>query len=184
MNKDVKKAMSMIDEKEEKRREKLVKAEAEAASTREQLEKLKEAMTTAESSEQYKEILKEKRDLEAVLEFCEKRIKEANSETITPAEYKAVMMETQKAFNTLKEEKRAAIREEISKLLKLFYSFDTEVTELNKVIQKAAHLHRTNPIFLDYNTISGDDTELREFTSAFSRVKTAAELKERLNGNN
>ena len=176
MNKDVKKAVAMVEEKEGRRREKLAKAEAEAADTREKLKTLEEAMTTAESAEQYKDLLKEKRDLEAVLEFCDKRIKEAKGETITPEEYKAVMMETQKAFKAVREEKRAAIREELNKLLKLYYSYDEEVGELNKVNQKIANLHRVTPTFLDINSINGDDTEMREFTSAFYRVKNAADI--------
>ena len=182
MNKNVKKAVAMIEEKEGRRREKLAKAEAEAAETREKLEKLQEAMTAAESAEQYKELLKEKRDLEAVLEFCEKRIKEAKGETLTPEEYKAAMMETQKAFKALQEEKRAAIREAANNLISLYYSYDTEAGELNKVLQKIATLHRATPTILDVNAISGDDTELREFTLAFYRVKNAAEIKARYSG--
>lgn len=182
MNKNVKKAVAMIDEKEGRRREKLAKAEAEAAETRAKLEKLQEAMTAAESAEQYKELLKEKRDLEAVLEFCEKRIKEAKGEYLTPEEYKAAMMETQKAFAALKEEKRAAIREAANNLLSLYYSYDTEAMELNKVIQKIAALHRTTPQTLEVNSISGDDTELREFTIAFYRIKNAADIKARYSG--
>lgn len=182
MNKDVKKAMAMIEEKEGRRREKLAKAEAEAAETREKLEQLQEAMATAESSEEYKALLKEKHDMEAVLEFCEKRIKEAKGDIITPEEYKAAMMETQKAFNTLKDEKRAAIREAANKLLNIFYSYDAEVSELNKVIQKIAILHRVTPTILDFNAISGDDTELREFTAAFYHIKNNAEINARYSG--
>ena len=176
MNKDVKKAVSMIEEKEGRRREKIAKAEAETAATREKLEKLEEAMTIAENAEQYKELLKEKRDLEAVLEFCQKREKEAKGESITPEEYKAAMMETQKAFKALKDEKRAAIREEVDKLMKLFYSYDNEVLELNKVNQTIASLHRVTPPYLDPNSISGDVRTLREFMASFYRLKAADQL--------
>lgn len=179
MNKDVKKLMGKIEEKEGRRREKLSKAEAEASATRDKLEQLEAAMTAAESAEQYKELLKEKRDLEAVLEFCEKRIKEAKGENITPEEYKAAMMETQKAFTALKEDKRAAIREEATKLMNLYYSYDTEVAELNKINQKIATLHRVNPNVFNAGTISGEDEELREFTNAFYRLKNFAEMNAR-----
>ena len=174
MNKEVKKAIAIIDEKEGRRREKLAKAEAEKNETSEKLEKVKEAMATAENAEDYKKLLQEKRDLEAIIEFCDKRIKEANGATLPAEEYKAVMMETHKAFNALKNEKRAAIREEIEKLTKLFNSYDTEVEELNRVCQKVATLHRVNPPTLEANSIAGDDKELREFLFAFYRIKSAA----------
>ena len=175
MNKDVKKAMSLLEEKEGRRREKLKKAEEETAETREKLHNIEVAMTSAENAEQYKELLKEKRDLEAVLEFCEKRVKEAKNDAITPEEYKAVIMETQKAFKALQDEKRAAIREEVEKLMKLFNVYDGEVAELNKVTSKLGTLHRVdNPVIFNARAIAGDDEDLRAFVEAFYRVRNMA----------
>ena len=57
-----------------------------------------------------------------------------------------------------------------------------EAGEINKVLQKIAALHRTTPMILDVNAISGDDTELREFTLAFYRIKNAADIKARYSG--
>lgn len=179
MNKDVKKAIAIIEEKEGRRREKLAKAEAEKKDTAEKLENVKEAMAAAENAEDYKRLLQEQRDLEDVLEFCEKRIKEAKGETITPEEYSAVIIEVQKAFNSLKGEKRAAIREEMEKLMKLLYAYDSEVIELNKVCLKAGALRHVTPLSLDANSIAGDDKELREFVFTFYRLKSAAELSQK-----
>lgn len=175
MNKDVKKAMSLIEEKEGRRREKLKKAEEETAETREKLHNIEVAMTSAENAEQYKELLKEKRDLEAVLEFCEKRVKEAKNDAITPEEYKAVIMETQKAFKALQDEKREAFREEIDRILKMFYSYDADVSELNKVTARLGILHRVAvPQVFNGATIAGDDEDMRPFVEAFYKVKNTA----------
>ena len=133
-------------------------------------------MTTAESAEQYKELLKERRDLEAVLEFCDKRIKEIQKERLSPEAYKAATMEIQKAFTSLKEENRAAIRSELDKLLELFRSYDDEVTELNKINTRLANLNHGNAPVCEPQTIAEEDRELKQFLDVFYRLKALSKL--------
>lgn len=174
MNKELKKAAAILEEKQAKNREKLEKAEAELKETREKLEAVTATMNAAESAEEYKAHLKEKNELEAVLEFCEKKVKEAKASGLTKAEYNALHAEANRAFSAIKKDKYTEIKAEAEKLVKLLTAYDEDVKELNSIVARAAAICGATPTIYNSYDIAGDSELLKQFITSFYRQQTAA----------
>ena len=144
MNKEIKRVSGILDEKKAHRDEVIAKARADLKATNEKLSVLRKELDKAEDSEQFKTILHDVKDNEAVLEFCEKRLHEAESESLSDTEYKEIIYEVSTAYKAIKEEHMKSINGAIDKLLKLLDVYDNEVSELNDIIDRAGELHQTN----------------------------------------
>ena len=177
MNKEVKKAAAILEEKEHQNRELLEKAETELNATREKLSALRANLDGAENAQQYKEILQQVRDEEAILEFCKKRAAEARAKTLSEEDFRSLTQKANEAFDKLKTEQRAAILAETEKLWNLLTAYDADVAELNSVIVRAAQLHKDDrPATYTAQTIGTGDPRLQAIVSAFYKTKAAAIL--------
>lgn len=136
MSKEVKKAIALLDEKEIQTRELIAKAEADLNATNAKLSDLRARLNNADSADQYKELIHEIRDNEAVLSFCEKRIKSLKESTLTPDEYKIILAEITRSFGDVQVEYFKQVKTEVDKLLKILSSYDNEVAELNSALSR------------------------------------------------
>lgn len=173
MNKEIKKAAALLQEKETKRAESLAKIDAEIKSTRETIEIISGKLENAEDAEQFKRLLSDKRDNEAALEFFEQKRAEASTATLTADEYKAIKATCKKSFEDMRAATETEIKAEIEKINKLIIAFNDNTDELNEVSRKAANLTGNNmPLLFDCKTLSGD-FQIKEFLYAYFRMKAA-----------
>lgn len=180
MNKEVKKAAAFLDEREKKSREIIAKAEAETQATREKVNALRASLDAAEDAEQYATILQELRTNEAVLEFCDKRTREAHAQTLTPEEYATIIGEVGKAYDTIKKEQATALGVEIEKFTKLMQAYDEDVKELNGLVVSASNLARkSNPPIMTAASISSENETIRPYVAAYYRAQAARLMMEK-----
>ena len=126
MNKDVKKALAVVEEKETKNRESISRCSAELEANRNKLVELKAQLKGADNADQYKDLLREIRDTEAVIEFLEARLKEYSA-GLTP--------------------------DERNKLVKLMNDYDNEVAELNAILNSKVNPYNGMPVLLNAREI-------------------------------
>lgn len=174
MSKETKKAGALLTEKENARAAIIAKATKELEDANAKLTAIEKEIETAQDAEIFKKLIAERRDLEAVKEFCTKKVNEAKSAALTPDEYKAITADVRKSFATLRAETEKALIEEVNKITALLTSMDADVTELNKVLLKAGELtNRTEPEMLNARLIGGGDFITRQYIDIFYRVKYA-----------
>ena len=180
MTKETKKAAELLIKKENEKAAAIAKAEKEITETKARLENLKAQLSKGETAEEYKRILSEIRDNEAVIMFFEKKKAEAEQQTLTPAEYMSITREVKAAAEKLRAEYAASISAEVEKLTNLLTAYDTEITEFNKVLDKAAKLHKvSNPMILSMQTLAADNTDVRFYLEAYGKARNAKELLKR-----
>lgn len=172
MSKELKKTLSLINEKEALNREILSKVTVEIESTEAKLQSLKAELDSAESSDQYKELMKEIRDYEDVLKFCKKKKAVAESNTLTDAEYKAVLAELKKARDSMKMECKKQLIADVEKLTSTLSMWDLFVTESNGVAARINGLSggRQN-LLQNAQTIADGDYVLLGYVDTFYRLK-------------
>lgn len=173
MNKEIKKAAALLQEKETKRAESLAKIDAEIKSTRETIEIISGKLEKAEDAEQFKRLLSDKRDNEAALEFFEQKRAEASTATLTADEYKAIKANCKKSFDDMKATTATDIKAEIEKINKMIEAFNANTDELNEVMKQAAKLKGDNMPMLFNSTNLSDDFQIREFLGTYFRMKAA-----------
>ena len=177
MNKDIKKASSLLEEKETKRKAVIAKTEAELKATNDKLTALHSALEKADNAEQYKTLLAEIRDNEAVKKFCEKKVAEAKSNILTSEEYKTITSECKKSYDSIKAETEKALFEEFEKIDKLISVADAEISELNEVLKKATTLNNNKaPMILSTRNIGSSSYEIRQHIDIYFRMKAAKEV--------
>ena len=175
MNKEIKKASSLLNEMETKRTATIAKAEAELKATDEKLKALRAALDKADSAEQYKTLLAEIRDNEAVKKFCGKKVAEAKANIMTAEEYKAITSECKKYYDSLKADTEKALLEEIEKMNKLISAADAEIAEMNEILKKATALNNNKaPMILTTRNIGLNRFEIRQYIDIYFK-KIAAE---------
>ena len=177
MNKEIKKVTALLDERENKKKTSLAKAEAELKECGEKLTALNSAIEKADNAEDYKRLLQEIRDYEAVMKFCEKRITEIKSSTLSPEEYSKLKSTVKDSFDSLQNEQASIIFAEIDKLNKLLSDYDSEVDELNQVLSRACKVSgASSPLILNSQTIvnkNGDpQSYYRTYIDTYYKVKT------------
>lgn len=177
MNKEIKKAQAILNEKDSTRKEAIAKAEAEKAEVKEKLAVITNALQNAKGAEEYKKMLAEKRDYEAVLEFCDKRIAQAGAVTLSPEDYKSITDTIKAAHDVSKNEHLAAILDECKKLNKLFAAFEADTKELNEIAKQAAILRGTNPLILSTQLEYSRDMYTRFYSEAYINTQKAEILK-------
>ena len=176
MNKEIKKASSLLEEKETKKKAVIAKTEAELKAVDDKLTALYSALDKADNAEQYKTLLAEIRDNEAVKKFCEKKVSEAKSTTLTKDEYEAIASNCKNSFNTLKAETEKALSEEFEKINKLLSATDADVIELNEVLRKAALLNNNRtPMMFSTRTIGSSSFLIRQYIDLYFRMLAAKE---------
>lgn len=144
MNKEIKRVSEVLAERKAERDEVIAKARADLKATSDTLTSLRASLENADGAEQYKTILHDIKDNEAVLEFCEKRLHEAENTALSDAEYSDVINEVRTAFKAIKDEHAKVINSAIDKLLKLLEVYDNEVSELNDIVDRAGELHKSS----------------------------------------
>lgn len=152
MNKDVKKALAVVEEKETKNRESISRCGAELEANRNKLVELKAQLKGADNADQYKGLLREIRDTEAVIEFLEARLKEYSA-GLTPDERNKLVTEIKKAFAGARAEYFKTIAPEIDKLVKLMNDYDQEVAELNAILNSKVNPYNGMPVLLNAREI-------------------------------
>lgn len=140
MNKDVQKAIDILNEKEAASREAIDKAAAEVRATEATLIELRAALDNAGGRDEYIKIAAQIRDNEAALSFCQKREQEARAKTLLPEELEQIQTTAKGAFDKAKAEHKKAIKAEIDKLEKLFAAYDTDAETVTNLLTKAARL--------------------------------------------
>lgn len=180
MNKDVKKTVAILEDREAKNAEVLGKARAELDATSAKLKALREEIDNAQDANQYTELLHEIRDTEAVLQFCEKRVKQAESNTLTAEEYKNIVSEAQDSFKAVKADAKKSVKAEVDKLVKILTDYDNQVAELNDLLQRAGVLNRTAPVILNPQTITSISSDPNDpyhlFVASFYKLKALREV--------
>ena len=172
MNKETKKAVAMINEKESQNREMLSKIEVEITNTEAKLTALRADLEKAENGEQYKDILKEIRDYEDVLKFCEKKKSTAAANTLSETEYRAILAEIKKARDAAKADMKKTFIADVEKLTATLGQWDSINNELNGVAQRAANLTAgNNPVLMNAQTIADGDEILLGYITTFYRLK-------------
>lgn len=170
MNKEVKKAQAMLTEKNRIFEEQLAKAEAEKAETAAKLADVTKALENAKGAEEYKKLVAEKRDYEAVLEFCNKNINNIKKASLSQEDYQAISGTVKAAYEAAKKEQLAAILEESKKLTKLFEAFEADVSELNEIAKQAAVLRGTTPTVILTQSEYSKDTNTRFYHEAYAKI--------------
>lgn len=182
MNKEIKKAGAILTEKETKRAAAISKARAELAEAREKLSAINSQIEKADGAEKFKELLSEKRDFEAVVTFCEKKLSEAE-EALTSQEYNAIVRDVKAAFDTIQETEGKQILAEVEKLEELLQAYDNDITELNGILKRAAVLKRENtPQVLQGNSFGTKCPKITPYMKAFYDAKAEAETLRLLQG--
>lgn len=157
MSKEVKKAISLLEEKELQNSELIAKAEADLNDTNAKLEDLRARLNSADSADVYKDLLHEIRDNEAVLSFCEKRLKTLKVPVLTKDEYNSILEEITRAFSDIKAEYFKQVKPEIDKIMKILNAYDNDVAELNTALFKINSTQKG---------INGSDLDPREMVTA------------------
>ena len=177
MNKEIKKTVALLDEKEKKYAETVAKADREITKAREKLAALNSQLEKADSAEAYKTLLQDIRDYEAVIKFLEKQKADIETATITREEYAQIVSVVNSAFNSVKTEKGELIKAEIDKLTVLFDDYDADVAELNKVLKRASILANNNtPVVLNAQNAPITTPDNRFYIEAYYKAKNAREL--------
>ena len=177
MNKEIKKAYSFIEEKENRRNQNIAKAEADLKSCKEKLYSLNTALEKADNAETYKSLLQDIRDYEATKEFCEKKLSEAKAPVLSPEEHSQLVKVIRSSFADYQKDQRSVIFAEIEKLVNLLYAYDSEVTDLNNLIIKVNSLYKLNVLSMfNAQTITANDPDERCFIEAFYKMKSSKEL--------
>ena len=174
MNKELKKAAALLEEKEKARAAIIAKAEKELKETQKVLNDLNTKLANAESAEEYKKLLAEIRDNEAVKAFCVSRLETAKAAALKHDEYLAIRAELTNAFNSIQAEQGAILGAEIAKLQTAFNNYDSQVQELNALLSKAGKLANHASITpFNPQSINYDDIEIKYFIDALYRTKNA-----------
>lgn len=176
MNKEIKKAAAVLEEKEKTRAAAIAKAEQELKETSATLTALNARLNAAQDAAEYKTLLAEIRDNEAVLSFCEKKAKEAKAQALTPAEYGEIKSTIKKSFEAIQAEQGKAINAAIENLEKVLSAYDADVTELNKMLFRAAQLMSTTPTPFNAPNVSEVDASKRIYIESFYKAKTARDM--------
>lgn len=176
MNKEIKKAAAVLEEKEKTRAAAIAKAENELKETSATLTALNEKLNAAQDAAEYKTLLAEIRDNEAVLSFCEKKAKEAKAQALTPAEYGEIKTTIKQSYDAIQAEQSKAIRAAIENFEKVMNTYDAEIAELNKMLFRAAQLVNTTPS--PYNVLLNADLEAEQriYMETYFRVKNARQM--------
>ena len=176
MNKEIKKAAELMSKKEAEKAAAIAKIDKELNATRKKLEELKAKLPTGETAEEYKKTLAEIRDNEAVIEFFEKKKTAVELEGLTPAEYMNITREVKAAADRIRADQGAAILTEIEKLNGMLTAYNGDIIELNKILLKAAQLHKVNPITLNAQEIAPANSDASHYIQAFFKIMNAHEL--------
>lgn len=168
MSKEIKKALSMIEEKERKSRESVEKAQEEITAAREKAASLKAALESAETAEQYATIAREIRDNEAMLEFYEKR---TQGQAITPEEYRAITAEVKRAYETITAAVKKDTAAELQKLGTMLSVYDADIAEINAALTRAAQLCNRAPEQYNMLALSAGNTIMQAYMAAYFREK-------------
>ena len=172
MTKETKKAVAMINEKEAQNREMLSKIEVEITNTEAKLSALRADLEKAENGEQYKDILKEIRDYEDVLKFCEKKKTEAAAHTLSETEYRAILAEIKKARDAAKAEMKKTLIADVERITATLSQWDAINNDLNGIAQRAALLTAgNNPVLMNANTLADGDEVLNGYIGTFYRLR-------------
>lgn len=177
MNKEIKKTVALLDEKEKKYAETVAKADREITKAREKLAVLKSALEKADSADTYKTLLQDIRDYEAVITFLEKQKADIEAAAITREEYAQIVNVVNSAFNAVKTEHGELIKAEIEKLTSLLDVYDADVAELNKVLNRACTLAKdAAPTYLNAKNAPLTTSDNRFYIEAYYKAKNAREL--------
>jgi len=177
MNKEIKKTVALLDEKEKKNAETILKADREITKAREKLAALNSDLEKADNADTYKTLLQDIRDYEAVIKFLEKQRSEAESAILNREEYAQIVSTVNAAFASVKSEQGEMIKAEIDKLTVLFDTFDNDVSELNRLLKRAAKLaNNTTPTFLNAQNAPITSADNRFYIEAYYKAKNAREL--------
>ena len=176
MHKEIKKAAELMNKKEAEKAATIAKIDKELNATRAELAELKTKVSTGETAEEYKQYLSKIRDNEAVIEFFEKKRKEAEAQSLTPAEYMSITREVKAAADKIRAEQGGAILAEIEKLNDMLTAYNGDITELNNILLRAAQLHKCNPITLNAQEIAPANSDASHYIQAFYRIMNAHAL--------
>lgn len=168
MNKDVKKALALFDEKTAKNRELISKTENELKATKDKLVSLRADLNNADDPDQYRAILREIGDNESVVTFLENRIRKASESVLTIDEHRAFESSVNGAFRALKADYYKTMVAEIDKLVSIVNDYNAEVTELNEALAKVATMRpNTSPTILVSRTIVNGMDPLNPYTGMY-----------------
>lgn len=135
MNKEVKKAAAMIDEKKKFKAELIAESDRSIKENTEKLNSLNEKLATIIDEATYVEVCREIRDVESAIEFHKKRKENAEKKgVLTDAEIKSITDQLIKARNSLNEEPAKELKAEVDKVFTLIACREKEYAELNAVI--------------------------------------------------
>ncbi len=180
MNTKIKKAITLIEDRENRSREAVALAEGELTTTKDKLLALRAELNRAESADQYKELLREIHDTEAVLEFCEKRLQTTKNESLTAEEYKNIVLDVKRSYTEIKADHLKSIAIEVEKLFGLIEDYSSEVSALNYVLTRAGSLRsERSPQLLDEKlSIENNDPfdPSRQVVEVFYRLKGASSI--------
>lgn len=168
MNKEVKKAIAVFDEKTAKNREMINKNETELNATKEKLVALRADLNNADDPDQYRAILREIGDNESVVTFLENRIGKLRESVLTIEEHRAFEAGVNNAFRSLKADYYKTMVAEIDKLVSIVNEYNAEVNELNKALAKVASMRpNTSPTILASRTIVNGMDPLNPYTGMY-----------------
>lgn len=155
MNKDLQKLNKLLDEKEAKKKERVIKAEADLKLNQEKLSTLRANLEKAENGEEFKTILSDIRDYEAVVEYDKKLIRDAESPNMSADEYKNVTATLRKSYDDIQSDKVSVIDADIAKLLEDLSAYNKDIEELNRSAARVNLCFRTaQPLSFTAQTIT------------------------------
>lgn len=173
MNKEIKKAFTLLDEKEKAKAAAIAKIEKELNETKAKQIELTAKLNAGETANDYIKTLAELRDYEAAITYFENKLKETRAQSLTDAEYNTITAAARSAFDTLKKEQGAAIKKEVEALNKLFDAYNNDIAELNKLLAQAAAVKGiSNGLLLNAQEIAQSVPDIGAYTTAYYRDKT------------
>lgn len=152
--KEIKKAESMLKEKEAEKAKRISQADKEIKSVEEKLTSLRAKLEKAETAEAFAATCHEITDAEAALKFFNKKKADVQSDAIlTAEEYSAIKKEIQSAYDKFTAESAESIRAELDKAIMQLNVFESTIGELNHVLAKAAAIRGESPSVLSSKVV-------------------------------
>lgn len=152
--KEIKKAESMLKEKEAEKEKRISQADKEIKSVEEKLTSLRAKLDKAETAEAFAATCHEITDAEAALKFFNKKKADVQSDAIlTAEEYSAIKKEIQSAYDKFTAESEKSIRAELDKAIMQLNVFEATIGDLNAVLAKAAAIRGESPAALSSKVV-------------------------------
>lgn len=137
MSKKVTELKAIIADRKAKNQEILKKLEAEIRETSKRLEDINSKMSAITDADQYRELVKQRNEESAMLEFFQMRRKSIEAERlIDDEEYKQIVSDARAEFEALKMDYSKKIFPEIDKIMHEFSEYLEKVTDLNTALQE------------------------------------------------